>query len=749
VDITHQSETKSEISPIFIFALTLFCSASLMFVLQPMFGKALLPLLGGSASVWNTCMVFYQSILFIGYLYAHLLSTRLGYHKHLLLHASLLFISLSFLPIGISESIHPPTSENPSLWLLSTLFGAIGLPFFILSTTSPLLQKWFSRIGHKTSHDPYYLSIASNSGSLIALLSYPFLLEPAIGISLQQQYWSIGFLLLCSLIAVCMMKLKRQHFQTVVVAETSATISTRKPKLKLQLYWLLLSFVPSSLLLGTTNFISIDIATVPLLWVIPLALYLLTFILVFSKYSTAIHKRLLIIQPWVVTPFLIYYFSPQKLSYFSLELFIHLLIFFISTMICHGELAKKRPSTHYLTQYYLIMSLGGMLGGIFNSFVAPFIFSSIYEYPLMIVSALLLNPIHKRIRLYVKQHHAQIITCTYMAAFSIILYRNINQFSQNTLLLTATLTFFGVIYFFYRNKALYFPLFGFLIVSCATPEKQEGNQLMLQSRNFYGVLSVKKKSNVHTGFKNETLHEIYSGTTKHGLQLVSDLSQQCTPFGYYSPQGPLGSIFSSYNELNNNWKIGVVGLGAGEMAGYAKDTQTWTFFELNPAVVDIATNTQYFTYLAECISDFDIQIGDARKTLEFNQQQLDLLVIDAFTSDSIPTHLLTKEAIDLYFSRLHKNGLLVFHISNRYLDLKKVLANHAEKLGLTLLLQEYRPVQTAPLAYRSDWAVLSRHQEALEPLTGGKSQNSWKAVLNNTNMLSWTDDFTSIMSVWK
>lgn len=747
MDIT-QSEIKRDNVSIFLFALTLFSSASLMFVLQPMFGKALLPLLGGSASVWNTCMVFYQSILFIGYLYAHLITTRLSYRKHLLIHASLLLISLNFLPVGIPEGGRPETSDNPSIWLLMTLFTSIGLPFFILSTNSPLLQKWFSKIGHQTSNDPYYLSIAGNAGSLIALLSYPFVLEPAIGISQQQQFWSAGFLLLTGLILLCMMHLKQQHFEPRR-HKLSNVIAADRPDLKLQLHWLLLAFASSSLLLGTTNFISIDIAAVPLLWVIPLALYLLSFILVFSGYGLAIHKKILLIQPWIVAPFLVYYFSNQKLASISVEMVVHLIVFFVSVMLCHGELAKKRPSADYLTQYYLIMSFGGMLGGIFNNFIAPFIFSSIYEYPLMIVCALLLNPIHKRVKLYLKEHFAKVIFGACFFTFTIFLFINVKQAGESLLISSAVVALMGIVYFFFKQYALYFSLFGLLVLSCTVPEKQQDDRLLHQSRNFYGVLSVKENTNIEAGNSKVTFHEIYSGTTKHGLQLVGDANRRCVPNGYYSPQGPLGSIFSNYNELNRDWRVGVVGLGAGEMAGYAKASQNWTFFELNPTVVEIATNPQYFTYLTHCIQNYKVQLGDARMTLEKQPRRYDLLVIDAFTSDSIPTHLLTKEALELYFSRLKNNGLLVFHISNHYLELKKVLADHAQTLDLAMLLQEFRPKQNNSLVYKSDWAVLARNEETLYPLLNDNSQNNWRKVHYDPNVGSWTDDFTSIMSVWK
>ncbi len=748
MDIIHQNEIRRDLSPIYIFSLTLFSSATLMFIMQPMFGKALLPLLGGSASVWNTCMVFYQSVLFMGYLYAHWLSTRVSYKKHLIIHLMILLSGLLLLPVGLPENSHPPTSDNPTGWLLITLLSSIGLPFFILSTTSPLLQKWFSRIGHHTSHDPYYLSIASNAGSLIALLGYPFILEPSFGIQRQQELWSLGFILLAVLIGVCMLQLKPSHLNTSHT-QTAHTPETSTPlTLKQQFKWLMLAFVPSSLLLGTTNFISIDIATVPLLWVIPLALYLLSFILVFSAQAHAIHKRMLLLQPWLVAPFLAYYFSQQKLASFGLELFLHLLIFFICIMVCHGELAKKRPSTTYLTRYYLIMSFGGMLGGIFNNFVAPFIFSSIFEYPLMIILTLLLNPIHHRIKLYLKHHGSQVITTIYLAAFATMLLLNINQIASEMMIaIMGTAFILAVICYHYKKPVLYLPLLGMLMVSCAAPEKQ-GNQLLHQSRNFYGILSVKQKPDITIGNQKEAVHILYSGTTRHGLQVVSDNNLQCMPYGYYHSEGPIGSVFKDYDPVNANWQVGIIGLGAGTLASYAKPTQHWTFFELDPEVIDIAENSDYFTYLTQCIDDYDIQKGDARLTLKNDNHQYNLLVIDAFTSDSIPTHLLTREAIELYFSRLSDSGLLAFHISNRYLELKTVLANHAHRLGLSMLLQEYRPESTDILTYRSDWVVLSRRPEHLQPLKSSQNTGQWIEVSDQART-EWTDDFTSIIHVWK
>lgn len=319
------ANSDRRLSLIILFAGTLFISASLMFVLQPLFGKLLLPLLGGSPAVWNTCMVFYQSLLFLGYLYAHLLSTRFDQRRQVQIHAVVILISLLALPVALPENIAPPTDSNPTFWLCWTLFLAIGLPYFLISTTSPLIQKWFANIGHHTSHDPYYLYAASNAGSLLALLSYPFLLEPAIGLTLQKTSWSFGYLILCALIAVCATVLWKSRQASISIE--NSVLEASSLSLPRKLHWMALAFVPSSLLLGLTNFISTDIASVPLLWIIPLTLYLLSFVIVFSKWSDAIHPLMVKLQPLVLIPFIAYAFiNPADLPYWA-YLILHLLAF--------------------------------------------------------------------------------------------------------------------------------------------------------------------------------------------------------------------------------------------------------------------------------------------------------------------------------------------------------------------------------------------------------------------------------------
>ena len=750
MDIAHQSESRHDFAPIVVFSLTLFTSATLMFVLQPLFGKLLLPSLGGSASVWNTCMVFYQSILFFGYLYAHYLTTKFSRPQQVKIHLSLLLLCLIFIPVSLQSNSLPPTDRAPIFWLLSVLLLSIGLPFFILSTTSPLLQKWFSSLNHQFSADPYFLSIASNTGSLLALISYPFIIESHFSLSLQQQYWSTGFILLLILIFFCALWLPHQKI-TEISSQKQNNIKTslQAPDLKQKLYWLILSFVPSSLLISTTHYIGTDIASVPLLWVIPLAIYLLSFIIVFSKYNDKSHAWFSLIQPWIVAPFLIYFFSNEKLADYTLELSLHLLVFFTSIMVCHGELAKRRPHPDFLTDYYLIMSFGGMLGGIFNTFVFPFVFNDLHEYPLLLISALLLNPRNTKLGIVLKGYQSRLALLIYFVFFATVFYIN-RSFLMNDLGIIAIVIIAVSNYFIFKKNIVYLILYSTVIASC-TAFNAENEQTLMQERNFYGVLSVNQsvlKDNKE-GRNNIIMHTMYSGTTRHGSQLMND-DHFCRPISYYGEQGPIGQLFTAFDPHNSDWQVGIVGLGSGALGGYAKRTQNWHFYELNPMVIDMAENPEYFSYLHNCVEQYVIYPGDARLTLDRQTPlKLDLLVIDAFTSDSIPTHLLTREAMELYLERTGPDGIIAMHISNHYLSLKQVLADHARHLGLYALIQEYRPANKNSLTYASDWVVLTKNPENLAPLLTADNQNWQKLEANDAFQQSWTDNFTSLISVWK
>ncbi|PPK67004.1 hypothetical protein B0F88_11594 [Methylobacter tundripaludum] len=745
--MSHHSQdtTDRNLSLIFLFAATLFTSASLMFVLQPLFGKILLPLLGGSPAVWNTCMVFYQSVLFLGYLYAHYLSTRYSRHRQILIHTVVILISFLALPLALPENTVPPTESNPTFWLLWTLFLAIGLPFFVVSTTAPLIQKWFAHAGHHTSHDPYYLYAASNTGSLIALLSYPFLLEPNIGLANQKSYWGVGYLLLCLLIAGCAFALWKNRQATEHQDDIDAA-DENNLSLATKLHWLALAFVPSSLLLGLTNFISTDIASVPLLWIIPLTLYLLSFVIVFSKWNDKIHPLMVKLQPLFLLPFIAYAFiNPADLPYWA-YLILHLTAFFFAVMVCHGELAKLRPHTRHLTTFYLIMSFAGMLGGMFNTFVAPFVFNAVYEYPIMIVAALLLRPglkpsLNAGLAL-------QVIAPALLVIAGLVLHAAVDDLLQYFDAIVIGLIGLTLLTYLLRTRPVGFALMTGAIIFLALGVHGLSSHTLYQERSFFGVLAVRDAVLTDEQGKPEHYHELFHGTTKHGAQrLAANLSQ--IPLTYYSRPGPMGQLFKEYDNSDQSWNIGVVGLGAGALACYAKDQQNWTLYEIDPLVVDIAGNPAYFTYLSQCARNAVMRVGDARLSLEKEpDQHFDLLIMDAFSSDSVPTHLLTKEALELYFKKLKPGGILAFHMTNRHLSLKKVLSINAEALHLAALIQEFKPQQDIPLVVATDWVVMAKQAETLEPLRLSRLGN-WQKMPLYFDMKPWTDDFTNIVSIWK
>jgi hypothetical protein len=741
------TQTDRSLSLIFLFAVTLFASAALMFVMQPMFGKILLPLLGGSPAVWNTCMVFYQTILFLGYLYAHFLSTRQTQHRQILIHIGVILISFLALPLALRSDLAPPTDSNPTFWLLKVLLLSIGLPFFVVSTTAPLIQKWFANVGHHTSDDPYFLYAASNIGSLISLLSYPFLLEPNIGLANQKAYWSIGFVVLALLIAGCAFALWKAQQVKAEVAEDinqadGLSISTK-------LHWLALAFVPSSLLLGLTTFISTDIASVPLLWIIPLTVYLLTFVIVFSKWHDKAHSVMVLLQPIVLLPFIAYSFiNPAVLPYW-VDLGLHLTAFFLAVMVCHGELARLRPSTKHLTTYYLIMSFAGMLGGMFNTFVAPFIFNAVYEYPLMIIAALLLRPGLKESIANTKiEWLKQLALPILLIVIGLFVFFSIDDLPQYLDTIGVGLILLAGLTYAFRAQPITLALLtGILIFFTFNLHGLLSNTLF-QERTFFGVLSVRESMLTDEQGQPEKYREFFHGTTKHGAQRLAAKDSR-TPLTYFSHPGPIGQLFSEFDKVDDNWVIGIVGLGAGTLTCYTKGQQNWTFYELDPLVVDVASNPKYFTYISQCNPKMAMVVGDARLSLEKEpDHKFDLFVIDAFSSDSIPTHLLTQEAIKLYFDKIKPDGILALHITNRHLALKKVLAMHEKQLQLSGLIQEFKPQQDIPLVVATDWVVMAKKPETLDKLRQSQL-GSWQKLPYTLGIKPWTDDFTNIVTIWK
>ncbi len=730
--------------PVLVFASTLFLSATLMFILQPMFGKILLPLLGGTPAVWNTCMVFYQTLLFLGYLYAHRISAGLSIQRQIQIHTVLLIVSIAALPVALPANIDPPTDSNPTLWLIAILFRSIGVPFFVVSTTAPLLQRWFSKTGHDKSHDPYFLYAASNAGSLLALLSYPFLIEPNIGLSHQRLLWSAGYAGLCLFVIGCAVLLWRRQPTAAEPSNIEVEPAEFAPlSIGQQLHWLALAFVPSTLLLGLTQFISTDIASVPLLWIVPLTLYLLSFIVVFSKWADRIHPLMLAAQPAWLMIFIAYSFiNPAVLPYW-LDLILHLLAFFLAVMVCHGELARQRPHTHYLTHYYLIMSFGGMLGGLFNTFIAPFIFNAVYEYPLMIVAALFLRP-----GVFNGESLKNLIFPALLLVTGLLIYLNTNALFDYLDIVGGALILMAGLSYALRNSPVGLGGLTAVILFFTIGLHNLASSTLYQKRSFFGVLSVRESVIADENQRPETVRELYHGTTKHGAERLT-AANITTPLTYYSRPGPIGQLFSEFDQENQQWQIGAVGLGAGALACYSKPQQHWRFYEIDPLVVEVASNPQWFNYLNRCAPHAEMIIGDARLSLSKEaDNSFDLLIMDAFSSDAVPTHLLTREALTLYFSKLKDDGLLAFHITNRHLAIKNVMADHVNTLHLAALLQEFKPETDLPLVVATDWVVIAKTPERLQRLQQSRL-GRWQKLPITFDMQPWTDDFTHIIGIWK
>ena len=658
------------------FALTLFVSATLLFIVQPMFAKMVLPLLGGSPAVWNTCMVFYQGSLLAGYLYAHFSTRWLGVRRQAGLHLAILCLPWLVLPVGMATAWTPPAEANPIPWLLMLMTVSVGLPFFVVSASAPMLQAWFANTGHPAAKDPYFLYAASNLGSMLALLGYPIIVEPLLSLGGQSLAWTMGYGLLMLLTAGCAVFLWRRvpEKPTCAADEEPARDGPQgdDPTFSTRMRWLVLSFAPSSLLLGVTAHISTDIAAVPLLWVVPLALYLLTFVFVFARHSLLPHDLMVRVQPFLVIVLAVLFFhGVSKMVW--LKLLLHLVTFFFIAMVCHGELAKTRPRAKFLTEFYIWMSVGGVLGGLFNAMVAPNLFPTIIEYPLVIAVACLLRP---KLDAVEKGGRGRWFDLALPAAMVFGFGGLVLGLHSRGILMTegsasAILAVAGLIVFSFQARPIRFGLgiaATFVIGSLCFG--QESNVLHVE-RNFFGVIRVSR-------LPEPVAHVMSHGSTNHGMQR-QDPAESRQTIGYYHQSGPLGQVFASLGDPARTREIGIIGLGTGSITAYAKAGQRVVYYEIDPAVVRLARNPQYFTYLRDCEGETDVVLGDARLTIGAeDDSHFEMLILDAFTSDAIPIHLITREAVGLYLKKLTPQGVLVMHISNRYLDLEPILGNIAD-----------------------------------------------------------------------
>lgn len=760
-----------------LFAVTLFVSAWLLFALQPMIGKVLLPKLGGSPAVWNTCLLFFQATLLLGYLYSHALSSWSRIKAQSLVHLLLLIGVLLVLP-GPLKNWQDSPRDLPILWLLGFLVLSIGLPFFALSTTSPLLQKWFSDL---TGRDPYFLSISSNGGSLALLLAYPIFVEPNLDLDQQFQWWSWGYLIDLILLGFCTVLIQIK----TLVPQMAPSGNDDKHEGESPWLWVLLAFIPSSLLSGVTSTITTDVAPIPLLWVIPLSLYLLTFMIAFAPIRLPIQLlgRASILAGIVLTLTIL----AGATEPLTVVLAIHLGTFFILALLCHVRLSQLRPDAGGLTRYYLLLSLGGVLGGAFNAILAPLLFHRLgfVEYPLIFLLACLMRPgDNKLVSWNWTDCVAPVVLGLVIVALEWIVgwpswIGWISRWSQNSgipvemlkIALVFAMPLIGC--YLLSDRPVRFTLaLAVLILAGHFAEKNLG-KLLLSERNFLGVVQVTQSPD---GQFTRMVH----GNTIHGQQrkitTPADLQAALSilagetlmerinllaiagerildsqmPLTYYYPSGPAGKVFR-HRQQNEHREIVVVGLGTGALASYARSNEAWTFIELDPAVEKIARDDHFFTFLRDSrAGQLQVLIGDGRlQLLKLSDGSVDLLILDAFSSDAIPLHLLTREAFEMYRQKLKPHGLILLHLSNRYLKLSPMIARIGATMvpPMKILVNEDLNIQDQERdqgKFPSIWAILATREEDLDPIR--KSFSGWVPVIPSAHK-PWTDNRTNLMDV--
>jgi hypothetical protein len=697
-----------------LFATAIFAGAMLLFLVEPMVARMVLPLFGGSQAVWTTSMLFFQVVLLAGYGYAHASTRLLGPSRQPIVHAFVLVLAVAALPIGRGLA-PPPANASPSLWLLGVLALAVGAPFFVVTTASPLLQRWLVTSGHTAGRDPYFLYAAGNVGSLLALLAYPVVVEPLLTLHQQARLWSIGYVLFVLLCFGCLIVARRGG---ALVQSTSARASVPSLAWKTRARWVATALVPSSLMLGVTTYISTDVASFPLLWVLPLAVYLLTFVVAFARRPLVTSAAAARILPLPVALVFAEMFRVVSLP-LPVTLLTQLLVLFLVGALAHGRLAEERPVPERLTEFYFLLSIGGVLGGALNALVAPLVFNSVVEYPLALVFALALRR-GVRGRMF-DLVPVQLVLVGCLVGLS---------FVDSTSAVRAV--FGGTVLAFLAIGARR-PLRLTLSFACLTMLLAFGSGGLHTERTFFGVLRV-------TADDGE--HQLYHGTTLHGVErFAGPLAGE--PLSYYARRGPLGDVFAAYPRFD---RVDAIGLGVGTLAAYGRPGERFTFYELDPAVARIASDPRYFTFLRDSRANVQIVLGDGRRTIaNVPDGSSDLVIVDAFSSDAVPVHLLTREALELYARKLSPGGLIAFHVTNRHLDLAPVVARAARVLGLAVVERHDRAKGAGVGRTPSWWVVIARSPERVDPLL---ERPGWRIPKVSAGRV-WTDDYSNVLSVVK
>ena len=717
-----------------VYTAAIFVSALLLFSVQPLFTKMVLPRLGGSPAVWSVAMVFFQTLLLAGYAYAHMLMQIRNRAIPVVIHLVLLVAALLTLPLSIASGWGEPPTSGYAFWLLGLFVVSIGLPFFALAANNPLLQAWFVRTGHPAGPDPYFLYASSNIGSFLALLSYPLLVEPLFTLRMQNLMWTGGYGVLILSIAACGALLLRSP--VLAVSDLDAEDApTPAPSWILRARWIFLAAVPSGLLIAVTAHISTDVAAAPLLWVLPLSLYLLTWVLVFQSRPLVSHKWMLLLQPLAILGViaLLAVGGEQNLL---LTLGGHQLCFFIIAMACHGELARTRPAAKYLTGFYVALSFGGMIGGLFAGLIAPFTFSWVAEYPILLALAALCRPTGSDKRRLDNWYWPL------LAALAIVLIAPIWSPGMASAWLEAhrvwVATAVGVLALVLALglNADRWKIFATVALALALIRLYPSDDGRVETvRSFFGVHKI-----VVT--PHGQYHVLMHGTTIHGAQKFqnddgSPLTGRPEPISYYHKDGGIGRAITAIRERKAApLQVAVIGVGSGTLSCASEPGETWKFFEIDQTMVDTARDPKYFSYIRNCEPDLKPVIGDARLTFAKEPDGIyDLIIVDAYSSDAIPIHLATEEAMKIYKDKLAPQGAVVMHVSNRHLELASVIVGIADANDMKSWVYSEDSGRDDEYIFATSVVVSAREEADVGKLASSDV---------------WTDDYSNVLgAVWR
>lgn len=745
-DTASQSTGARNTLVLVVYTVAIFTSALLLFSVQPLFTKMVLPRLGGSPAVWSVAMVFFQSLLLGGYAYAHYLMTLKNRTAPVVIHLMLLTAALLTLPLSIASGWGEPPASGYAFWLLGLFAVSIGLPFFALAANNPMLQAWFVRTGHPDGPDPYFLYASSNIGSFLALLSYPVLFEPMFSLRTQNVIWTGGYALLIVLIAACGVLLLRSPPMTVD-AVSAADGDAPAPSWPTRLRWIFLAAVPSGLLIAVTAHISTDVAAAPLLWVLPLSLYLLTWVLVFQSRPLLPHWLMLLLQPLAIAGVMILLVIGGEQN-LLLTLGGHQLCFFIIAMACHGELARTRPAARYLTGFYVALSFGGMVGGLFAGLIAPYTFSWIAEYPILLALAALCRPAGAP----TERGGFSLWVLAAIAGLGLIAlaYRQgtVTEFLETNRVWMVTafacaMMVLAVLLKIGRWQITALVVLGLILIRVYPADDGRVETV----RSFFGVHKIVVTS-------NGQYHVLMHGTTIHGAEKFleddgSPVKGRPEPISYYHKDGGMGRAIAAIRERKGGpIRVAVIGLGAGTLACQSQPGEDWKYFEIDQTMVDTARDPKYFTYVSACDPGMKPVIGDARLTFAKEQDgAYDLIIVDAYSSDAIPIHLATEEAMAIYKAKLAPQGAVVMHVSNRHLELASVVVGIAEENDLKSWVYNEDSGRDADYIFTTNVVISAREEADVGKIA---SDEKWVLTEATEGQRVWTDDYSNVLgAVWR